>query len=106
MNPINYDEIPKMLCKAMNKYGMVFHFECPENRQLNVTRTAPWFNEDFIGKNYFQMLYDGCGFLMFDTEEEMNEIFLKTIKDEIQDGEDGVYAMTIGNDGEWLSENT
>jgi len=68
-------------------------------------------NEDYLGEDWWRICFDGCGMLLFDTEEEMNAIFKQTImdiddRDPVYANQLRVYAVTYSPEGECLSENT
>jgi len=104
MKVVNYSEIECLVCKLEKKWGVRFHFD--ENAILKTERTAPWFHEAFLGEDYWQCLIDGCGLLLFDTEDEAWDIFLQTIMDEVEKDESPVYACMISPDGTVVTENT
>jgi hypothetical protein len=105
MQVVTYSEIECRICKLEKKWGVRFHFD--EDSILRAERTAPWFNEKYIGAdNYCQCFVDGCGLLLFDTEAEAMEIFKQTIMDEIEKDETPVYACVIDPYGLVTTENT
>lgn len=66
---------------------------------------------DKEAKNYYQILFDGEGFALFSTKEEMEEFYDKIVGDDgptrlnKYDGPIRVYALTCGPTG-LLTENT
>ena len=90
--------------KATSKFCMYIHFDnklpCREIR-----KAAPYLSLD-------QVVMDGLYILTFDTENEMDEYFDMTVgddgptKDNSYTGMARVYAVTISNKGELLTENT
>ena len=106
MKAITKEFLFQMVCKAEKKWGMAFQFDDPDKGYCHFQHTAPWFTEENLGEIQNQMFSDNEGFLLFDTEKEMDEIFNQTIMDEAKNDETPVYALTCDSDGNLLSENT
>lgn len=112
MQVFGNDDWYGFVCKNLQKYGMRFHFSEDDFSLESVTKTAPWITEEYLGEDkYWKIVCDSCGFLLFDTKEEMEHIFRQTIMDFDCNDPDfknqiPVYAATYGPDGECLSENT
>lgn len=66
---------------------------------------------DSSDDSYYQICFDGEGFAIFDTEEEMNSFYDKIVGDDgptksnPYNGPIRVYALTFGPNG-MLNENT
>lgn len=102
------------LCKATQKWGMFINisYEKCDNPWGEVIKAAPYLHQK--GKDpEFQIIGDGYGYLLFDSEEEMHTYYNQTV------GDDGptetnpysndlarVYALTCAPDGQFHNENT
>ena len=104
MKVVIYSEIEKEICRLAKKWGVSFHFDYDEF--FEVAHTAPWLNEEFLGEEFLNIKLDRGGILLFDTESEARAIYNKTLLDEAEKGETGVYACLIDPNGCCLTENT
>ena len=101
----------QLVCKSLGKWGMMISFSDYVNPEgylipAEILEAAPYLDPDS------QIVYEGFGYFLFDTEEEMLEYYGQTV------GEDGptkanpykggarVFAVTCGPDGQLLTENT
>lgn len=106
MEKLDLSNTLERLTKATGKWGMmiVMHGEDLEE----IVKAAPYLKDD----DAMQMLADEHGFLLFNTEEEMNKAFDQTVGDEGSTksnpymGAGNVYAVTCNPNGETLNENT
>lgn len=61
---------------------------------------------------FLQLLMAGSGYLMFDTEKEMNKFYNETVGEDgptamnPYDGNVKIYALTCNPEGKLLNENT
>lgn len=74
----------------------------------NLLEAAPYLQ----GEKFMQIVANGCGFLFFNTEKEMDKYFNMTVGDDgptsvnSYNGTVRVYAITCDNKGNLMSENT
>lgn len=100
-------DILSVLCKAIGCWGVCFSFHCsPEDAK----DAAPWLQKTHVTR-LEQIMADGRGYILFKTEEEMNDIYEQTVGDDGPTKKNpyvgpGVYMITCGPDGEFMSENT
>ncbi len=93
------------LCKEAKKYGMYVSFS-EEDQWVDVISAAPYL------KDKDQIIVDCEGWLLFDTEEEMNNYYNQTVGDDgptelnNYDGPARVYALTCNLHGQLENENT
>lgn len=104
----------QLLAKSLGKCCMQISFSEGEALSKHHTwyheliKAAPYLNYD----EDHQLLIEGCGTLVFDSEEEMNETFELTVGDDgptktnPYNGPARVYALTCSPDGQLLTENT
>lgn len=94
------------LCKQSKKYGVYISF-ADEEDPAEITKAAPYLDFD----KHYQVLMDGRGWLLFDTEEEMLNCYERTVGDDgptelnPYDGKVRVYALTCSPTGELWNEN-
>ena len=94
------------LAKALNKPCMFISLVNIENYD-EVSKAAPYLS--FIDDS--QLFIDEIGFIVFDTEKEMNKAFNETVGDSgptttnKYNGNTRVYAITCNAKGELLTEN-
>jgi hypothetical protein len=100
----------KLLCNLSNKWGMYIACTCPEEDIENMCAAAPYLSwED---DQHIQVISNGEGYLLFDTEEEMEKCYNATVGDDgptktnPYSGSTRVYALTCGPDGKFQTENT
>jgi hypothetical protein len=92
--------ILKTLCSYQKKWGAYFSCFITEKNTAedkSWLKDAPWLNDISIDN------LDSTGYVFFDTEEEMNEIYGQTSGD---DSGGTVYMMTCDPNGNLLTENT
>jgi hypothetical protein len=110
---LNFSEIAALVCQATQRWGLYIRFDASDPTE-EICKAAPYLGDGSpieIGKR-ITILADGFGILLFDTENEMNHHFNRTI------GEDGptiansykgkvrVFALTCDPHGQLLGVNT
>lgn len=101
-------EILQKYCAATKKFGIYISFDIDNYSVEEILKACPIFNFD----TDTQILFDGIGFLIFDTQEEMEKIYDQIVGDDgptkfnSYSGPAAVYALTCDNNGEFLNENT
>lgn len=111
MNVHNTSDLLETLAKHTGKWCMYISFD-PSNMD-EVIKAAPYLTPaaDNLG-TAIQILCDGCGFLSFDTEEEMERHYKLTVGDDGPTSANGyagpcrVYALTCNPQGQCMNENT
>jgi len=100
-------KVLQLLCKETKRYGMFISFSDEELYQ-EIIKDAP-----YLAKDCDQIINDGEGWLLFDSEEEMEEYYEQTVGDDgplVSIEEDSrigiVYAMTCNPHGQIETENT
>lgn len=74
----------------------------------NLPKAAPYLD---IAK-HMQIMADGTGYMLFDSEEEMDHIYYQTVGDDgptklnPYNGSIKIYALTCNPDGQTMNENT
>lgn len=107
MKVLTSESLFPIICKKNKKWGLHFHWNELGSSAYHFFRTAPWINENRLGaEEYWQIVIDTCGYLLFDTEEEVMEIFNQTIMDEVGENDTAVYACVYDPSGECVTENT
>lgn len=102
-----HDVILSKLCAATKKWGM--YISCAEFLGYEHL-VAPYLDPE--DEAHYQIIDDGAGFILFNTKEEMEDAYNRTVGDDgptelnPYDGPIRVYALTCGPDGELLTENT
>ena len=109
MTPLSHTDTLKTLAKLLGKPCMyIIGWDNPNYPYVGAYEAAPYMAED----GFNQMLCDGSGFLVFDSEEEMYRYYDQTVGDDgptksnPYDGPVRIYALTCGADGQTQSENT
>ena len=103
---LDHTESFRQLCKAASKFGMYISFDFGDFK--GAAMAAPYLNID----DHFQIISDGCGILLFDTREEMENYYDMTVGDDgptklnNYNGLTHVYALTCDNTGNLLTKNT
>ncbi len=108
-------EIFKGFLRASQKWGMYISFDWRIDHEEGKISSDNW-DELVKACPYFLELStaehcEGCAFLTFDSEEEMERYFYLTVgkdgatKDNRYQGDERVYALSIGPDGEPINEN-
>lgn len=95
------------LTKATGKWGMYIEISCPTRRVSKIPDAAPYLNF----QDDMQLMADGKGFILCDTEAELYELYKVTVGDDVNPhnsnkGPAKVYALTCGPDGVTRDENT
>lgn len=93
-------------CRRTKQYAMYVCHDCGDTISYEeIIKAAPYLAEEW------QILADGSGYLVFDTEDAMNTYFNLTVGDDgptkqnTYNGPARVYALTCGPSGT-LNENT
>lgn len=96
------------LTKATGKWGMYIEINCPAPEDSSeIPSAAPYLNF----QDDMQLMADGRGFILCDTEAELCELYRLTTGDDVNPhnsytGPVKVYALTCGPDGITRDENT
>lgn len=99
------------LAKALKKPCMYISIQYPSDDIADfedALKAAPYLSVEEDG----QILMDDCGYIVFDSDEEMEKTFCQTVGDDgptetnKYDGATRVYAITCSADGELQNENT
>jgi len=103
------------LCKATSRWGMYVSFQHQQHANSHyelsfgdLEKAMPYFDWQKHG----QIFVDGCGYFLFDNEEECEEAFWSTVGDDgptetnSYNGPVRVYALTCSPDGQLCNENT
>lgn len=110
MEILDNHEVFRRLCKAEHKWGVLIEFS---DDWEEVQKAAPYLN--FINESkpeIVQILVDGNGVILVDTEEEAERVYQQTVGDDgptdlnPYQGECRVYALLCNSNGEFLNENT
>jgi len=108
MKIINDSEtILSSLCKSHEKWGMYISFVDDTDLQ-EIFKAAPYLNTEA----FMHTCVNGCGYILFDTEEEMMDLYHQTVGDDgptklnSYNGPARVYALTCDPQGNLLNENT
>lgn len=112
MKLLSHTEFLEEFCRATGKFAM--YVNCYDMNGEDPGMVTPM--EEFIKaapylKKNYQILADGSGYLVFDTEEEMNKHYRLTVgndgptKQNPYQGPARVYALTCGPAGT-VNENT
>lgn len=117
MIAIVYKEtILSILCRARKKWGMLAdglltkHYQ-EEADLIEIRKAAPWISE-LPEYEIMLAICEGYVYLFFDTEEEMKNVYNRTVGDDGStdlnhyNGPWRVYAITCDPDGNLLNENT
>jgi hypothetical protein len=95
------------LCKVSEKWGMYISFVDHTDLQ-EIFKAAPYLNTEA----FLRTCVDGCAYTLFDTEEEMMNLYHQTVGDDgptklnPYNGPARVYALTCDPQGNLLTENT
>lgn len=105
-------EALKELCRATGQWGAYFDIYdgelSPEIEFNEVLKAAPWLDRD----KDVQVIMDRDGFVLFDSQEECEDTFSRTVGDDgptkrnPYEGKVRVYMLTCSPAGEWMNENT
>jgi hypothetical protein len=98
------------LCRATKKWGMMISIS-PDFEETGwieeVMKAAP-----YLTTNNLRLILDCFGYILFDTEEEMEKAFWQTVggdgptKTNSYNGTCKIYALTCNPEGQTLNENT
>jgi hypothetical protein len=94
------------LAKALKKPCMFISIHSDPLDYCEIEQAAPYL------EGQLQVMSDGYGYIVFDTEEEMREYYLQTVGDDgptsknDYDGNCRVYALTCNAEGRTQNENT
>lgn len=97
-DPDEYDDLKDYLAELE---GAAPYIQCWTNDTGHAPQTTEWFG----------LVFTGCAYLLFDTEEELDDLYNRTVGDDGPThlnpyaGKFRVYACTMGPDG-LLTENT
>ena len=97
----------EMLCKSTGQWGMLVSFH---DTLDEVIKAAPYLDGSDV--TTIQILADGGGILLFDSEEEARDHFDRTVGDDgptqhnSYKGPARVYALTCDQTGKCRNENT
>jgi hypothetical protein len=100
-------EILSKLCKLSKKFGMYIGF-AEDQSWAEICEAAPYLNL----YKHEQVLMDGHGWILFDSENKMLDCYNRTVGDDgptnlnPYNGNATVYALTCSPTGELLNENT
>src|SRR5687767_8195572 len=110
MKLLHHTSTLETLCRATQKWGIYFNIFIPDWRVGNgfteVMKAAPWLDINNDKDNHMQALADSSGYLLFDTEKEMELIYNNTVGDDgptktnKYNGLARVYLLTCGPDGQ------
>lgn len=98
----------QLLCKSTKKWGVYISFSTEYNAFLDIVKAAPYLSLS----DDAQIIGDGCGIILCDTEAEADAVFWSTVGDDgptktnKYDGPLKVYALTCNPRGALLNENT
>jgi hypothetical protein len=99
------------LCKETKKWGMYISITCFDDSVREEPEKAALYL-DWDNEEHTQIMCNGSGFFLFDTEGEMEEYYQQTVGDDgptklnSYNGNTRIYALTCGPDGQTLNENT
>ncbi len=111
MRTLSFPEVLPALCrdaKLPGAYVAIANSVADDLEPDELRRAAPWF--DLVRDG--QLFFDLCGFLLFDSVEEMEAVFGVTVGDDgptalnRYTGPVRVYMLTCGADGVLKNENT
>jgi hypothetical protein len=112
MKAMSTHEVFQALCRATGKWGLYISFDRYwENEDCivdDLVKAAPYLAFPADG----QVIMEGQGIILCDTEEERDRLFDQTVGDEgptklnPYNGPARVYALTCNPDGQLGNENT
>jgi len=108
MKALDQIAVLEALCRATRQWGMFINIHVPDAADWEeIWKAAPYLDD------HMQILADGCGIFLFDTETEMQEYYDQTVGDDGPtetngyNGPASVYAITCNNAGQTMcNENT
>ena len=112
MKILDHTEALQELTKATKRWGMYLNIPTWDrvfdgNWFQELTKAAP-----YLSDYNHQILLDESGYILFDSEEEMNDTYERTVGDDgptklnPYNGQARIYALTCSPEGELLNENT
>ena len=111
MKAFDQTSVLKELCKATQKWGLYINIDIPEGIDVLETLQACSFL-DPDNDEHAQIIFEECGYFLFDTEKEMERHFGMCVGDDgptelnKYDGKVSVYALTCSPVVGLLSSNT
>lgn len=113
MQALDDIQVLQLACEATNRWGLYVNIFIPddlplENRIDEVLKAASFLNLE----EHSQLIFDEHGWVLFDTQEEMEDAYWRCIGDDgpndinPYDGPVSVYALTCDPTGQTLNENT
>ena len=114
MQKLNQYQVFQLLCKLTGKWGVQIFPNYNQDDEFipwqEYQQAVPYLDYD----EDLQLIMDGFGIILCDTETEMNKIYRNTIGDDgpsiygtnKYDGRCRVYACTCDPNGQILNENT
>jgi len=108
MRIIDTNDVLSELCKNSKKWGIFINTSSEYQDLEEVLKAAPYLNV----KEHIQILIDGVGWILCDSEEEMENLYWSTVGDDgptrknSYNGPVKVYALTCDPNGILLNENT
>lgn len=117
---VDIHEAFQMICKSSKKWGLMITPNFHYNNLDEVYKAAPYMDPKNFPKKFKykgednapQVMGDGFGFFLFDTEIEMEYYYQSTVGDDgpmarnKYDGPARVYALTCDPTGTLMNENT
>ena len=103
-------EVCSVACRASKKWGVYISFDSENFRNSEIEDATGGQVSDIYEDS--QVMFYGQGLRLLDTEEEMMNVYHHIVGDggptkfNDYDGECRVFAMTISNEGQILTENT
>jgi hypothetical protein len=113
MRALSWIELPSIVARHFNKWVLYIGFEVPSEQSFNsdldeLFKAAPYLNI----QEHLQIICDGHGYIICDSEEECRNLFDQTVGDDgptklnSYNGKANVYALVVSNDGISMTENT
>jgi hypothetical protein len=107
---LDFNTTLEILCKSTKKWGVgIFCAQADDTDMQEVLKAAPYLTTQ---DNGLQIVADGFGYVLCDTEKEMEDIYGQTVGDDgptglnKYDGPARVYAITCDPEGQTRNENT
>jgi hypothetical protein len=109
MEILDYYAAAAHLAKLLNKWTIATSLNTYDNVPYEeYAKAAPYLDN----VEAYQVIADGCGIIICDSEEECEKLFDLTVGDDgptktnPYNGPARVYALTISPNGEFINENT
>jgi hypothetical protein len=109
MKLLGHSKILTTLAKSLKKPCMMIYMVTEDNEITEILKAAPYLETE---DNGYQVIADGFGILVFESEKTMERYYKLTVGDdgptELNEykGPARVYALTCNAKGELLHENT